>query len=267
VSAELNEFVKIHEAAMKQRIAEEKAHARQYSLKGPVFIYALIDPETDEPRYIGKSIRPFERLTNHMNEKAACHRTHWLQSLKRKGLRPILVILEGLCGEWPWEEAERYWIARLRQQGAPLVNGTSGGDGVPDISVMAPDSYQRMKQTWKGRKHTPEAIQNLKNRPKREHSPAERALMSAKMRDRYFSPEHRQHLSQANSKLSDHQVRDICSRLEHGARVIDLAREFKVHRTTISKIKMGTYSPVTGQVARPLDLKDGQFGLFSNTKQ
>ena len=56
------------------------------------YIYGLVDPETTEIRYIGKTIRPKERLQNHMNEVSNCHRSNWLQSLKRKGLKAEMVI-------------------------------------------------------------------------------------------------------------------------------------------------------------------------------
>ena len=68
-----------------------------------------------------------------MNDKSKCHRANWLQSLKSKGLKPDIVILEEINGKWPWQESERYWIARAKKLGWPLTNNTSGGDGVPDL--------------------------------------------------------------------------------------------------------------------------------------
>ena len=83
-----------------------------------VYIYALVDPETGEPRYVGKSIRPFERLRNHINEPPSkCHRSNWLQKLAARNLEPEIVILESVRGEWPWQESERYWISRVRDLG------------------------------------------------------------------------------------------------------------------------------------------------------
>lgn len=55
----------------------------QYMSGSPVYIYGLTDPITEEIRYIGKSIRPTERLSNHCNEKSNCHRSNWIQSLKK----------------------------------------------------------------------------------------------------------------------------------------------------------------------------------------
>jgi DNA invertase Pin-like site-specific DNA recombinase len=48
-------------------------------------------------------------------------------------------------------------------------------------------------------------------------------------------------ISDALSKFTREQEAHVRSRLSGGARVIDIAREFGVHRTTVSKIKMGTY--------------------------
>lgn len=48
-------------------------------------------------------------------------------------------------------------------------------------------------------------------------------------------------LSEANKKLTPKQCADIRKRTAQGEKVIDLAAEFKVHRTTISKAKLGKY--------------------------
>lgn len=108
------------------------------------YIYGLIDPVTEQVRYVGKSQRPRERLANHLNERKPCHRTNWLQSLKRQGLRPKLVILAEVYPIAPWQPAEQAWIQYAREQGWPLTNSTDGGDGVPGLSG---ESKERMLRT------------------------------------------------------------------------------------------------------------------------
>ncbi len=120
-----------------------------------IHIYALVDPETHQVRYIGKSIRPRERLVNQMNERANTYRSNWLQGLRRRGLAPEQVILLSLPPESDWQNAERFWIAEGRRRGWPLVNGTKGGDGV---SGLTGESKERMARTWVGRKHRPETL-------------------------------------------------------------------------------------------------------------
>lgn len=203
----------------------------------PVYIYALLDPRTEEVRYIGKSERPVERLGNHMNERSNCHRSHWLQSLKRDGLKPHMVILERIQGDWPWQEAERFWINRGRALGWPLTNNTEGGDGVNGLPA---ETRARMAAVWRGRKHKPESIDKMRlaNKGKR-HSDEHKEHMRRLMTGRTVTWGDK--LAEAVRKLSDEQVATIKRRLDAGERGVALSREYGVHRTTISKIKKGTY--------------------------
>lgn len=204
---------------------------------GTVYIYGLTDPETGEVRYIGKSIRPTERINNHMNERSNCHRSHWLQSLKSRDLWPGLVIFEIIGGAWPWQHSERYWIAYGRKMGWRLTNNTSGGDGVPDLPA---ETRARMAAVWRGRKHSPETIEKMRAiSGSRTHSQETRAKMSKAHKGRKMTWGHK--LSQITSSLTENQVGDIKEALANGEKVKDLAAKYNRHRTTISKIKMGTY--------------------------
>ncbi len=214
-------------------------HATFPAISGaPVYIYALMDPESLECRYIGKSIRPLERLQNHMNERSNCHRSHWLQSLKRRGLMPLMTLLARIDGAWPWQAEERYWIARGRALGWPLTNNTDGGDGVDGLN---PESRARVTAAWKGRKHKPETIVKLRAAMalRGPHSAATRAKMSASHKGRKITWIAK--IAEANSKISATQEIEIRARLAAGELGRALAAEFGVHRTTMSKIKLGTY--------------------------
>jgi len=205
---------------------------------GSSFIYGLIDPRTDEVRYIGKSIRPLERLRNHINEpKTNCHRSHWIQGLKKEGLEPEIIIFESVWGEWPWQEAERFWINYGKRNGWPLTNNTDGGDGVDGLQ---PETRERMRRTWLGRRHSEKtkAIIGLKSSQRR-HSDETKGKMSAAQKGRkiLWGDE----ISEAVRKITHEQCEEIKTRLGNGELGISLAKEFGVHRTTISKIKMGTY--------------------------
>lgn len=207
----------------------------------PVFIYALVDPRTSDIRYIGKSIRPEQRLENHINEnpKRPCHRTNWLRELKSAGLRPILCIIEEIQGLWPWQHAERFWIAYGRKQGWPLTNSTSGGDGVSDLP---PESRERIKRTWIGRKHSEETKRKIgESASKRRHSAATRARMSKARKGRIITWGRK--LSEANAKLTASQVSEIIRRANSGDPLKDLAIEFGVHRDTIRNVLKGNYIP------------------------
>lgn len=173
-----------------------------------------------------------------MNEKSNCHRSHWLQSLKAKGLKPYMVILEQIDGAWPWQESERYWIARGKKLGWPLTNNTSGGDGVPDLPE---ETRRKIYQTWVGRSHSEETIQKIKDAKTgvQIHTQDHKNKMSKIMTGREIT--WGDLISEKLKKLSEKDVEEIKNRLSNGEMVKDLAAEYGVHRTTLSKIKTGKY--------------------------
>lgn len=202
-----------------------------------IYIYGLIDPFTFKIRYIGKSIRPKERLMNELNEKSKCYRSNWLQSLKKKGKKPFQVILQELNETDDWQKAERRWIYVARKYGWKLVNTTDGGDGVLNICG---ESKERMLRTWKGRKHRSESLLKLSIANKGvPHPESAKDKLSIIMAHRSITWKDK--LQIANRKFTDEQIKEIQERLNKKEKVKDLATEFNVHRTTITKIKLGTY--------------------------
>ena len=204
-------------------------------------IYILIDPRTDEIRYVGKSIRPHQRLQNHMNEPPTnCHRSHWLHELKGLGLYPLLDVVESISGECPWQESERYWIARLRSAGARLVNNTDGGDGVDGLPE---ETRKRMASIWKGRKHKPESLLKMSvARKGRTDKPESKRKRIETLKKVEHGEEWNTKISISNRKLTTDDLSIIRSELANRtAGTQQLAERFGVHRTTISKVKMGTY--------------------------
>lgn len=126
------------------------------------FIYALVDPETKQIRYIGKSNNPTVRLYRHLKEKQHTYKNMWIKSLRDRGFVPEVQIIEEVSIE-RWQERERYWIAFYRAQGLDLANGTDGGDGVHGRK-RTPEERARISEALKGnqyskgRKHPPEEI-------------------------------------------------------------------------------------------------------------
>lgn len=93
-------------------------------------IYTLTDPITNQVRYIGKANNVSQRYKAHLN-RARKHQTHklnWINSLKQKGLKPILEVIDVVpIKEWVFWET--YWISQFKSWGFKLVNYTLGGDG------------------------------------------------------------------------------------------------------------------------------------------
>lgn len=94
------------------------------------YIYILQDPRNNLVKYVGKSNNPRRRYTSHLvytpKNKSHCHR--WIQSLKKKGLKPIMTVIDEITGDWEW--LEQYWIEQFKHWGFNLVNLTVGGEGV-----------------------------------------------------------------------------------------------------------------------------------------
>ena len=203
-----------------------------------IYIYILIDPRDNEIRYVGKTAQKLEaRVSAHMRDKSSCHKVHWLNELKALGLKPTPWILEEIKGDWPWQYSEKYWIGYLKAWGCNLTNNTSGGDGVPDLPY---DIKERLRKVWIGKKHKPETIEKLKIcRPNYKHSIETKEKMSKAHKGRKITWIGK--IAQINRKITHNDALIIQERLKNGELGRDLYKEYGVHRTTLSKIKMGTY--------------------------
>jgi hypothetical protein len=94
-------------------------------------IYGLIDPVTQQIRYVGKTIEPIHRrLKSHVTARTSINPINrWVAKLFRAGLKPEIFQIESV--ETNWQEAEQYWITYFRYIGADLLNIAPGGDWCP----------------------------------------------------------------------------------------------------------------------------------------
>jgi len=216
----------------------EIASAKEATGDGTVVIYSLIDPFTHEHRYVGQSIRPLERLTNHCNDRSKTWRTNWIQGLLAKGQRPKIFVLDVVPAGEDWRPVERYWIATIRAIGYPLTNCTDGGDGVPNLP---PEIRERIRQASVGRKPTPEQLAKLRQRRTWKHTQEHREYMRRIMTGRAFTPQWREKISKGTAKFTEDEAYEIISLRLYGWRARDIAEAYGIHRTGIRNLMTGRH--------------------------
>lgn len=121
-----------------------------------VTIYGLVDPETFEVRYIGRTINLKSRLKGHSASDAANKaKREWVADLKGRSLKPSAVVLE-VCGDiLAAGDAEEKWVDLGRQLGWRLLSGSgrrgnSGGTGIP--RQPGDTDYRYWRNRYKGLK-------------------------------------------------------------------------------------------------------------------
>lgn len=217
--------------------------------KGWVYIYALADPANGQIRYIGKSIRPLERLTNHCNEKSVCHRTNWIKAMIREGRRPVIGILDRLDESEDWKTAEQRWIKYGRECGWNLVNETDGGDGVRNLSAEA---RAKLSLRFKGKPLSEEHRKKV-GRKGRRHSSETKARMSRIHKGRVFTPEWKTKISRAMTgngknrkrKLTLAQANEIIRKVTEGETRESIAKEYGINKRTVWLVSSGRWCPTT----------------------
>lgn len=195
-------------------------------------IYALIDPETNEIRYIGKANNPEQRYKRHLRQSDDTYKQRWINDLKSRELKPILHIIEEIPFE-QWEEREKYWIAFYQAQGNHLTNTHEGGSGgIYNDRNMAEKVSSKLKgrpsklrgvkrpprdPEWsakisaghKGKKQSPEHIAKAANaRQGKKFTPERKANISTALTGRKLSPEHKQSLVKGWEKRRKREARE-----------------------------------------------------------
>jgi hypothetical protein len=94
-----------------------------------VNIYKLLDPITNEIRYIGKTKEALnKRLGKHIFNRTGNSKVQkWCRKLHKENKRPIIELIEK-CSFDKWEEREKYWIAFYRNRSDKILNILDGGD-------------------------------------------------------------------------------------------------------------------------------------------
>lgn len=158
------------------------------------YIYALVDPRTDEVRYVGWTLHPKKRLIEHVSKAKRGprygHVGNWIKQLLALELRPILQILETNTGNW--QEAEQRWIAYYRAAGARLTNLSDGGEGTPGVP-MPEAAKKKLSDARRGVPYKPGRVGGMKGKT---HTPEAREKIGAAGTGRRHTDESRRKLSE-----------------------------------------------------------------------
>ena len=114
-------------------------------------IYKLIDPTSNEIRYVGLTFNDLkQRLKSHCSEKSSSHKSNWIKRLKSIGIKPIIESIEQDISSYDEVcNREIYWIDKLKSDGHPLTNMSSGGN---KNKKMSDETKKLMSESAKNRK-------------------------------------------------------------------------------------------------------------------
>lgn len=118
-------------------------------------IYFLIDPRTNEVRYVGKTTKELnKRLFNgHLRDITKTHKTNWLNSLKKEGLIPEIKLIKICKNEELCNFSEKFYIklfGRADKNIGILVNSTDGGEGVVG-RIVSQETKNKIGNSNKGK--------------------------------------------------------------------------------------------------------------------
>jgi len=119
----------------------------------PHYVYELIDPRTNEIRYVGITTRLEVRFTQHLNgiNDINEHKTAWIQELKEQGLQPQMRIIETVDSREKARERERYWVRHYLDQNIQLTNSVLVPlikRSIPRLSRRGREFFNQLNKEW-----------------------------------------------------------------------------------------------------------------------
>lgn len=124
-------------------------------------IYGLVDPRTDEVRYIGKSASGMDRPKFHAYPCALRGRSRknaWIKNLQATGRSYEIRVLAETSNKQALMDLEIQWIKQGFAQGWPLTNLVAGGEG----RGHPPAHYERLSRQFRGVPRTGVALMRIR---------------------------------------------------------------------------------------------------------
>lgn len=84
--------------------------------------YVLICPIQNEVVYVGVTVNPKQRFQMHMTERSNQRKYNWVQSLRVKDLRPVMIMVSKSETEKESKEIEHHLIIQFITNGNSLFN-------------------------------------------------------------------------------------------------------------------------------------------------
>lgn len=204
-------------------------------------IYKLIDPMTNEIRYIGLTFNDLkQRLKSHCSEKSKSHKSNWVQSLIKQGLKPIIESIEDNILSYDEVcEREIFYINKYKSEGYRLTNMASGGNKNKKMSY---ETRNKMSNSAKNRNFRLVLSEDVKK------------TISDKAKKRFENQFERERLKISNKKYEDSKtkeqklkdilIQDVKSVLQYDKDMIfiseyisirDAERKTNINRSNITK--------------------------------
>lgn len=110
------------------------------------FVYRLSSPENNVVKYIGITKDLSARYRKHITQTSKrTLKNNWIKSLLKRGVKPIMTVIDGAETREEANILEKYWIIKHKDWGFDLKNMTNGGDGGDTMSGRKLTTEQRKK--------------------------------------------------------------------------------------------------------------------------